>query len=48
MQEYAETAMNELLGWYGYDNARDEPTNSRTTGSNSSGPESPKIASGKH
>lgn len=37
--------MNELLGWYGYDNTRDEPTNSRgcTTGSNSSGQESPKI-----
>lgn len=35
LQEYAETAMNELLGWYGYDNNREELDLSRNCRSHS-------------
>lgn len=35
--------MNELLGWYGYGNSKEAKGCKSKTGSNSSGPESPKF-----
>ncbi|KAJ3627265.1 hypothetical protein MTP99_014658 [Tenebrio molitor] len=48
IKEFAETAMNELLGWYGYgnNNHRDARACRSHSGSNSSGPESPKYNEG--
>jgi hypothetical protein len=50
LQEFAETAMNELLGWYGYgnNNHRDARACRSHSGSNSSGPESPKYNGNDH
>ncbi|GJQ74837.1 putative sine oculis-binding protein [Trypoxylus dichotomus] len=50
IKEYAETAMNELLGWYGYGTPREDlkvPANCHSnSNSNSSGPDSPRFAEG--
>ncbi|XP_018565447.1 sine oculis-binding protein homolog [Anoplophora glabripennis] len=50
IKEFAETAMNELLGWYGYENTRDDLKGIRScrshSGSNSSGQGSPKFTEG--
>ncbi|EEZ99201.1 sine oculis-binding protein homolog [Tribolium castaneum] len=48
IKEFAETAMNELLGWYGYanNNHRDARACKSHSGSNSSGPPSPKFNEG--
>lgn len=47
-QEFAETAMNELLGWYGYNTTKEELKVLKRrchsfSGSNSSEPDSPKC-----
>lgn len=47
-QEFAETAMNELLGWYGYNTTKQELKVLKRrchsySGSNSSEPDSPKY-----
>lgn len=49
LQEFAETAMNELLGWYGYNTTKEELKVLKRrchsySGSNSSGPDSPKYS----
>lgn len=50
IKEFAETTMNELLGWYGYGNAAKEEMKAGMfnchSNSNSSGPDSPKSAEG--
>ncbi|KAJ8918926.1 hypothetical protein NQ315_016828 [Exocentrus adspersus] len=50
IKEFAETAMSELLGWYGYENTREDFSAARNcrprSSSNSSGQGSPKFTEG--